>query len=71
MVLIPMVEWVLWLCPLIIFFVVSLRTMELFSVATAVKQVDNSIIGAMEQEREKEGAYVQAMLLQRNHLDRT
>jgi len=71
MVLIPMVEWVLWLCPLIIFFVVSLRTMELFSVATAVKQVDNSIIGAMEQEREKEGAYVQAMLLQRNHLERT
>ena len=69
--LLPLVEWLLWLLPLILFLWMTLSTMEAFSVATAVKQVDNAIIGTMEQEQEQAGAYVQAMLLQRNHLART
>ena len=69
-ILLPLAEWLLWLLPLGIFLLLTLRTMEEFSIATAVKTVDNTIIGSMEQEQEQAGAYVQAMLLQRNHLDR-
>ena len=60
-----------WLLPLIYYLVMTLRTMEHFSVAIAVQEVDNTIIGSMEEEQEQAGDYVTAMLMQRNHLDRT
>ena len=49
----------------------TLRIIKYFAVASAVEQIDNNIIGDIEQEKEKEGDFFAAMVMQENHLNRT
>lgn len=42
-----------------------------FAVASAVERIDNGIVGDIEQEKEKEGDFYAAMVMQENHLHRT
>jgi hypothetical protein len=71
LVLLPLIELFLVFLAYRSVLISTIATVKYLSVATAVEQVDNNIIGDMEQEKELEGDFQAAMVMQHNHLDRT